>query len=97
MPLSAVTGFGLEDLQKAIFEDLKIMRVYSKAPGREPDKNAPFVLDIGTTVEEFAGKVHKDFAEKLKSAKLWGSSDFDGQMVSRDYVLQDGDIVELKI
>jgi ribosome-interacting GTPase 1 len=97
IPLSALTGFGLKDLQLAIFDRLKIIRVYSKAPGREPDKSAPFVLDIGTTVDEFAGKVHQDFAAKLKSAKVWGSSDFDGQMVSRDYVLKDGDIVELKI
>jgi hypothetical protein len=97
IPLSAQTGFGLEDLKQSIFDRLNIMRVYSKAPGREPDKNSPFVLDVGTTVEEFAGKVHQDFAAKLKSAKVWGSSDFDGQMVSRDYVLKDGDIVELKI
>jgi ribosome-interacting GTPase 1 len=27
---------------------------------------------------------------------VWGSAEFDGQMVHRDYVLQDGDIVELK-
>ena len=97
IPLSATTGFGLENLQRIIFDRLNIMRVYSKAPGKEPDKGAPFVLDIGTNVEEFAGKVHKDFAENLKSARVWGSSDFEGQMVSRDYVLQDGDVVELKI
>ncbi len=97
IPLSAKTGLGLDNLQQEIYERLKIMRVYSKAPGKEPDKNAPFVLDIGTTVEVFAGKVHKDFVDNLKSARVWGSSDFDGQMVSRDYVLKDGDIVELKI
>jgi hypothetical protein len=28
---------------------------------------------------------------------VWGSTMFDGQMVQRDYVLQDGDIVELRI
>jgi ribosome-interacting GTPase 1 len=46
---------------------------------------------------DFAGKVHKDFAQKLKSARVWGISVFDGQLVQRDYVLQDGDIVELQI
>ena len=97
LPLSATTGFGLEKLQQEIFDRLNIMRVYSKAPGKEADLNAPFVLEIGTTVEEFAGKVHQDFVANLKSAKVWGSSDFDGQMVSRDYQLKDGDVVELKI
>lgn len=46
---------------------------------------------------DFAGKVHQDFARKLKSARVWGTAVFDGQLVQRDYVLQDGDIVELQI
>jgi ribosome-interacting GTPase 1 len=41
--------------------------------------------------------VHKDFYDNLKSARVWGSGDFDGQMVSRDHVLQDEDVVELKM
>jgi len=35
--------------------------------------------------------------DNLKAARLWGSSVFDGQLVQRDYVLQDGDVLELKI
>jgi hypothetical protein len=50
----------------------------------------------GGTVEEFASKVHQDFVKNLKTAKVWGSSAFDGQMVPRDYVLHDGDVVELR-
>jgi len=55
------------------------------------------VLKQGSTVEEFAAKVHQDFAKNLKAARVWGSGDFEGQMVSRDYVLHEGDIVELRI
>nr|NIU62458.1 TGS domain-containing protein [Stutzerimonas stutzeri] len=51
----------------------------------------------GSTVGEFAGKIHQDFAEKLKSVRVWGSAAYDGQMVSRDHVLEDGDVVELRI
>ncbi len=97
IPISALTGYGIEALKQSIYDQLNIIRVYSKAPGREPDKNSPFVLEAGSTVEEFAAKVHQDFARNLKSARVWGSSDFEGQMVSRDYVLKDGDVVELKI
>jgi hypothetical protein len=80
-----------------VVEQLQIIRVYSKAPGKEPDLSAPFVLKKGSTLEEFAAKVHKDFVEKLKLAKVWGEGVFDGQMVQRDYILQDGDVVELHI
>lgn len=96
IPISAKTGHNLERMKQAVFDTLDIVRVYSKIPGKDPDTNSPFVMKQGGTVEEFAGKVHQDFVKRLKSARVWGSSAFDGQMVPRDYVLEDGDIVELR-
>ena len=57
----------------------------------------PFVLPHGSTIEYLAGKVHKDFLEDLKSARVWGSASFDGRLVGRDHVLVDGDVVDLCI
>jgi len=94
---SIKTGRNLEAVKQALVERLSIIRVYSKAPGREPDLTAPFTLKKGSTVADLAGKVHKDFVDKLKVAKVWGQAVFDGQMVQRDHVLQDGDVVELHI
>jgi ribosome-interacting GTPase 1 len=95
--VSTITGRNLEMLKNTLVDKLQIIRVYSKAPGKEPDLTAPFVLKRGSTVEDFAGKVHKDFVDKLKIAKVWGDVVFDGQMVQRDYILRDGDVVELHI
>jgi ribosome-interacting GTPase 1 len=97
IPVSATTGRNLDGLKKAIFDQLEIIRVYSKPPGQPADLDEPFVVEKGCTVEELAAKVHKDFVERLKSARVWGSAEHDGQMVGRDYVLQDGDVVELRI
>ena len=97
LPVSATTGRNLERLKQVVFEQLEIIRVYSKPPGREPDLGAPFILKRGSTVAEFAGKVHQDFFEKLKTVRVWGSVVYDGQMVQRDHVLRDGDMVELRI
>jgi ribosome-interacting GTPase 1 len=97
LTVSAATGRNLEQFKWDLFERLEIMRVYSKAPGKEPDLKEPFVLKKGNTVEDFAGKVHQDFARKLKTARVWGKSVFDGQMVQRDHALSDGDVVELNI
>jgi hypothetical protein len=94
--VSAKTGRGLEALGWALFDILRIIRVYSKPPGQQVDHSAPFVCKRGTTVEEFAAKVHRDIAANLKSARVWGSALHDGQMVARDHVLQDEDIVELR-
>ena len=97
LPVSATTGRNLERLKEVVFDQLNIIRVYSKPPGRKPDLGTPFVLPKGSTVEDLTPKVHKDFLENLKAARVWGSASFDGQMVGRDHVLADGDVVELRI
>jgi ribosome-interacting GTPase 1 len=95
--VSARTGRQLDALGWAIFRKLEIIRVYSKAPGEEPDRTSPFVLPIGSSVEDFAARVHQDFARGLKSARIWGSGEFDGQLVAREHVLEDEDVVELRL
>jgi ribosome-interacting GTPase 1 len=97
LPFSADTGRHLDELKQAVFNALEIIRVYSKPPGREPDLDVPFVLRKGDTVEELARKVHRDFYQNLKSARIWGSGRFDGQIVGRDHVLEDGDVIELRL
>jgi small GTP-binding protein len=96
VPVSAGTGRNLKQLGQAVLERLNVIRVYSKPPGKEANLSAPFIMKKGGTVEDFAGKVHKDFLDQLKAARVWGSGVYDGQMVSRDYVLHDGDVVELR-
>jgi ribosome-interacting GTPase 1 len=96
-PVSAVTGRNLERLKQMVFDRLEIIRVYTKSHGKEPDFSAPFILEKGGTVTDLAGKIHQDFVEKLKTARVWGEVVFDGQLVKRDHVLHDGDIVELHI
>jgi len=74
-----------------------IIRVYTKPPGKEADKTAPFVIPVGSTLEDLAGKIHNDFVIKLKYARAWGKSVRGGQMIQKDYVLHEGDIVEFAI
>jgi ribosome-interacting GTPase 1 len=95
--VSVISSRNLGALKQSLVERLEIIRVYSKAPGKTPDLSSPFTLKKGSTVADFAAKVHKDFMEKLKIAKVWGESVYDGQAVQRDHVLHDGDIVELHI
>jgi len=96
LSVSATTGHNVEQMKQAVFEQMDVIRVFAKPPGKEPDYSAPFVLRRGGTVGEFAAKIHQDFAKNLKSARVWGSATHDGQQVGRDHVLQDMDVVELK-
>jgi ribosome-interacting GTPase 1 len=95
--ISAEHGSGLEELRSAVYRFLNVIRVYSKQPGKPPDKSAPFTCPAGSTVADFAVLVHRDFAEKLKSARIWGTGVFDGQAVGREHALCDKDVVELHV
>ncbi len=96
-PVSAATAQGLEALRRAIYDGLGIVRVYSKPPGKEPSMQSPVVLPRGSTVLDMAAAIHKDFARELEYARVWGSTKFSGQRVQQDYVVQEGDIIELHI
>jgi len=96
-PVSALTGEGIEDLRRRIFDLLRIVRVYSKIPGKKADRETPFILKKGSNLRDAARAVHKDFADKLSYARVWNRSGLEGLRVNRDYVLRDEDILELHI
>jgi len=95
LPLSMTEERYIDEMKQAVFEALNIIRVYAKPAGKEADQSAPFVMHKGGTVEEFAGKVHRDFLESFQYARIWGHGVYDGQMVGREHVLHDEDIVEI--
>lgn len=97
LAVSATTGYQLDALRRALYTLLDVVRVYTKAPGKKPDHDAPFAMPRGSTVVQVAATVHKDFAENLKFARIWSTEKYDGQMVQRDYVVNDGDVIELHI
>ncbi|MHC4125844.1 MAG: TGS domain-containing protein, partial [Planctomycetota bacterium] len=52
-------------------------------------------LPAGSTVMDLAMAVHRQLAEKLKSARIWGTGVHPGQNVQRTHILNDKDIIEL--
>lgn len=94
---SADTGAGLEKLPRVIFDALRLVRVYTKKPGRKFERGTPFVVPAGSSVLEVAKAIHKDFADNLKFARLWGSGKHEGLSVPRDHVVQDGDLLEIHL
>lgn len=95
--VSVADDASLKDLARAVFDLLNLMRVYGKMQGKPPDFSKPFVLQRGATLEDFARHVHKDFVEKLAFARVWGEGRFDGQRVTRDFALNDRDVVEMHL
>jgi ribosome-interacting GTPase 1 len=84
-----------EELRRAVYDALGVIRIYTKRPGRPAELDSPFTIPVGGTVDDLALRVHRDMAEQLKFAKVWGTSARDGQSVGRDHALADKDVVEL--
>lgn len=95
-PISAETSEGKETLLQKVYAELDILRVYPKAPGKPIEQDEPIVLPTGSTVLDAALNLHKDFAE-FKFARIWGPQWHDGQSVSRNDVVYDGDVVEFHL
>jgi ribosome-interacting GTPase 1 len=95
--ISAKEGLGLDELKLKVYWALDIIRVYTKTPGQKADLIDPIVLPRGSTLQDAAASVHKDFVAKLKYARIWGSGKHDGIMAKRDHILADGDIIELHL
>ncbi|MCK4304330.1 MAG: 50S ribosome-binding GTPase [Candidatus Eisenbacteria sp.] len=92
---SAETGEGLGELPRALFEALRLIRVYTKKPGQKFERGVPFVLREGATVMDATPVIHKELADKMRFARLWGSGKHQGLSVPRDHLLADGDILEI--
>ena len=97
LPVSAQTGEGLDDLRRATYDLLGVVRIYTKVPGKPADRSKPFTIPFGSTVLDLARAVHRDFEHSLKFARVWGTGVFEGQTVKRDHELHDADVVELHV
>jgi ribosome-interacting GTPase 1 len=94
---SATTKENLNDLKEKIYNLLGIIRVYTKEPGKKPDYTDPIILKKGGKLLDAALSIHKDFARDLKYARIWGKEKYAGQMIQKDHLLHDEDVVEFHI
>jgi small GTP-binding protein len=85
----------VEHFKRVVYDFLDVVRVYKKAPGKRADFSDPYVVARGSSVLDVAARVHKDFVENLKYARIWGDGKVEGIMVPRDFVIGEGDVLEL--
>ncbi len=88
------TQKGLEKLKVSVWNSLGLIKVYTKEPGKDK-AFPPIVLKPGSTVEDVAKQIHKDFLKNFKFARIFNGTKFSGQKVGFDYVLADEDVVEI--
>jgi ribosome-interacting GTPase 1 len=87
---------GLNELGRALFESLKVIRIYTKEPGSNKETGHPFVMKHGATINDLAKNIHKEMLQNFMFAMVWAKRlPFSPKKVGLNFVLDDGDIVEI--
>jgi hypothetical protein len=87
---------GLDELGKALFDSLGVIRIYTKDPGSKEDTGRPFTLKRGATINDLAKSIHKEFVQNFLFAMVWAKRlPFSPKKVGLSFVLEDGDVVEV--
>lgn len=93
---SAEKGKGIKELREAIYNKMAFIRIFLKEVNKKADMEEPLIMFEGCTIKDVCLKLHRDFADKFKFARVWGkSAKFDAWRTGLKHTLQDGDVLEL--
>ena len=97
--VSAEQGIGIEELKEAIYNKMSFISIFLKEVNKKPDLEEPLIMFSGCTIKDVCLKLHRNFVDNFKFARVWGkSAKFEGQAFRRlDKELADGDILELHV
>ncbi|MBS3157703.1 GTP-binding protein [Candidatus Woesearchaeota archaeon] len=97
--ISANIKYNIDRLKDLIFERLNFIRIYLKEVNKKADLDVPLIMLKGSSIKDVCLKLHKDFLQKYKFARVWGKSvRFEGQKIMKpEHVLMDGDILEIHL
>jgi len=96
LPVSAENEVGLDELKDAVFESLRLIRIYMKPQGKEADLVEPLVIKDGSDIGAVCESIHREFRKNFRYAQVWGrSARFPGQIVGLEHVVKDQDVVTI--
>ena len=92
--MSCEMDLGIKDVVDRCWKELRLMRVYTKRKGIEPNFSEALILRSGSTVEDVCDQIHRTMKETYKYALVWGASARHmPQRVGLSHPVADGDVV----
>jgi len=93
--ISAEEGNGIQKVKQRIFDELDFIRIFLRPQGEKAD-DEPMVLKKESTVKDVCKKLHSDFIENFRYARVWGpTAKFPKQKVGMDHELAEGDTIRI--
>ncbi|KAL8118802.1 hypothetical protein AgCh_016338 [Apium graveolens] len=97
--ISCNLKLNLDRLLAKMWDEMGLVRVYSKLQGQQPDYTDPCVLSSdrgGCTVEAFCNHLHRNLVKQVKYVLVWGrSAKHSPQTCGLSHVLEDEDLVQV--
>ncbi|PON96221.1 GAMYB transcription factor [Trema orientale] len=93
------SSLNLDRLLAKMWEEMGLVRVYTKPQGQQPDFSDPVVLSNdrgGCTVEDFCNHIHRSLVKDVKYVLVWGiSARHYPQHCGLGHNLHDEDVVQI--
>jgi len=94
--MSCELDLGVQDVVDRCWEMLRLIRIYTKRKGIEPDFSEALIVRSSSTIEDVCDAIHRTLKETFRYALVWGASARHiPQRVGLGHVVSDEDVVSI--
>ncbi|RAO73657.1 uncharacterized protein BHQ10_009669 [Talaromyces amestolkiae] len=94
--MSCELDLGVQDVIERIWKELRLIRIYTKRKGVDPDFNEALIVRSNSSIEDVCDQVHRTLKDTFKYALVWGASARHvPQRVGLGHLVSDEDVVSI--
>ena len=94
--MSCELDLGVEDVVDRCWDELRLIRVYTKRKGVDPDFTEALIVRRGSTIEDVCDHIHRTMKDTFKYALVWGASARHvPQRVGLGHLVADEDVISI--
>ncbi|OLL26909.1 GTP-binding protein 1 [Neolecta irregularis DAH-3] len=94
--ISCEWSLNLDYLLDRIWDELGLLRIYTKKRGQYPDFKEALIVRDNSTVEDVCHAIHRNIAENFKTCYVWGrSAKHQPQRVGLNFPVADEDVISI--
>ncbi|KAB8209729.1 50S ribosome-binding GTPase [Aspergillus parasiticus SU-1] len=94
--MSCELDLGVQEVVERIWKELRLIRIYTKRKGEEPDFSEALIVRSNSSIEDVCDNVHRTLKESFKYALVWGASARHiPQRVGLAHIVADEDVVSI--
>ncbi|CAG8212857.1 unnamed protein product [Penicillium salamii] len=94
--MSCELDLGVQDVVERIWKELRLMRLYTKRKGEEPNFDEALIVRRDSSIEDVCDQIHRTIKDTFKYAMVWGASARHiPQRVGLSHMVADEDVVSI--